>query len=65
MKKILLAGLLSAFVAAPLIACDYGKDEAKDTKAQISAPRHSQKLHARTKKALKTVASAQSNKEKI
>ena len=64
MKKILLAGLLSAFVAAPLIACDYEKTSTKDTKASLSTEKKSTKV-ARTKKALKTVASAQSNKEKI
>lgn len=64
MKKILLAGLLSVFVAAPLIACDYEKTSTKDTKASLSTEKRSTKV-AKGKKALKTVAAAPSTKEKI
>lgn len=64
MKRILLASLLSAFVAAPLIACDYEKTSTKDTKASLSTEKKSTKV-AKAKKALKTVAAAPTNKEKI
>ena len=63
MKKILLAAMLTAFVAAPLVVCDMHKDDAKKTGASLPAHKHSTKM-AKAKGA-KTVASAPTNKEKI
>ncbi len=64
MKKIILAALVSAFVAAPLVACDYHKEEGKETKASLSTDKTKVKASAKTK-AAKTVASAQTKKAKI
>lgn len=64
MKKIILAAMVSAFVAAPLVACDYGKDEAKNTKASLSTSKTKLKAQAKGK-GTKTVASAQPDKAKL
>lgn len=64
MKKIFLAALVSTFMAAPLVACDYMKDEAKNTKASLSTEKTTTKASAKAK-AAKTVASAQTKKAKI
>lgn len=66
MKKIILAAMMSAFVAAPLIACDYHKDEAtKGDKASLSTEKSTVKASAKAKAGNKTMASAKSKKAKI
>jgi hypothetical protein len=65
MKKLILLASLSAFVAAPLVACD-GMEHGKD-KASVSTEKTSVKADAKTSKtkAAKTVASAIPKKAKI
>jgi hypothetical protein len=65
MKKIILLASLSAFLAAPGVACDM--DHAKDDKASVSTDKTTVKADAKTTKtkAAKTVASTTTKKAKI
>jgi len=65
MKKMILAATLSAFVAAPLMACDFHKEGAKDTKASLSTEKSTVKASAKAKASKQTVAAAKDKKVKL